>query len=124
MSSADSGSPQTPPTRSYSRYAAYRDLAIAYEGYSEQIPVRAPDISASGMFINTARRFPEGAVIKVHFRLTRSSYEINARAEVRYCLPGVGIGVEFIEITEADRQAIVDEIQVDEPLPPVKPTNT
>ena len=118
MSSADAENPQSTPVRQYNRYAAYRDLAINYEGYSENIPVRAPDISASGMFINTGRRFPEGAVVKVHFRLTRSSHEVNARAEVRYCLPGVGIGVEFIEISEADRQAILEEIQVEESLAP------
>ena len=121
MSSGDPANPQSPPVRSHNRYAAYRDLAIAYEGYSEDIPVRAPDISATGMFINTARRFPEGSIVKVHFRLTRSSYEINARAEVRYCLPGVCIGVEFIDIADADRQAILDEIQVDEPLPQLPP---
>jgi hypothetical protein len=121
MSSGDTGSAPLPPVRQHNRYAAYRDLAIAYEGYSESIPVRAPDISASGMFINTGRRFPEGAVVKVRFRLTRSSYEVNARAEVRYCLPGVGIGVEFIEITDEDRSAILAEIQVDEPLPLVAP---
>ena len=124
MSSADAGNPQLPPVRQNNRYAAYRDLAIAYEGYSESIPVRAPDISASGMFINTSRRFPEGAVIKVHFRLTRSAHEVNARGEVRYCLPGVGIGVEFIEISDQDRQAILYEIQVDDPLPPVTATET
>lgn len=124
MSSGEKGSPQSPPVRSYNRYAAYRDLAIAYEGYSENIPVRAPDISASGMFINTGRRFPDGAIIKVHFRLTRSSYEINARAEVRYCLPGVGIGVEFIEISDESRQAILDEIQVGETLPSINPADT
>jgi c-di-GMP-binding flagellar brake protein YcgR len=124
MSSGEKGNLQSPPVRSYNRYAAYRDLAIAYEGYSEKIPVRAPDISASGMFINTGRRFPEGAIIKVRFRLTRSSYEINARAEVRYCLPGVGIGVEFIEISEADRRAILDEIQVEESLPPINQAGT
>ena len=118
MSSADAENPQSTPVRQYNRYAAYRDLAINYEGYSENIPVRAPDISASGMFINTGRRFPEGAVVKVHFRLTSSSHEVNARAEVRYCLPGVGIGVEFIEISEADRQAILEEIQVEESLAP------
>ena len=117
MSSDEKGNIQVPPVRANNRYAAYRDLAIAYEGYSENIPVRAPDISASGMFINTGRSFPEGAIIKVHFRLTRSSYEVNARAEVRYCLRGVGIGVEFIEISDVDRQAIRDEIQVEESIP-------
>jgi hypothetical protein len=36
---------------------------------------------------------------------------VNARAEVRYCLRGVGIGVEFIDIPPLDRQAIENEIK-------------
>lgn len=111
--------PENPtiPARASERYAAYRDLSIIYEGYSEQIPVRAPDVSATGMFINTAKTFPEGAILRVRFRLSRTMREINARAEVRYCLPGVGVGVEFMEISDEHRSAIQDELNIDGPLP-------
>lgn len=108
------------PARGAERYAAYRDLAISYEGFSEQIPVRAPDISETGMFINTAKTFPEGAVIKVRFRLTRTLYEVEVRAEVRYNLPGVGIGVEFVDISPETREAIRFELDQDRPLSPLK----
>src|SRR5690348_1037969 len=30
------------------RYSAYHDLAIIYEGHSEEVPVRVPDISTKG----------------------------------------------------------------------------
>jgi hypothetical protein len=63
------------------------------------------------MFIQTGRHFPEGAVLKVRFRLVRSRYEVHARAEVRYCLPGVGIGVEFVDISAEDRLAIENELR-------------
>jgi len=107
------------PARISERFAAYRDLAISYEGFSEQIPVRAPDISETGMFINTGKVFPEGAVIKVRFRLTRTLYEVEARAEVRYNLPGVGIGVEFVDISPEARDAIRFELDQDRPLAPL-----
>lgn len=97
-------------TRQHLRYPPYRDLAIVYEGYNEKIPYRAPDLSARGMFINTARHFPEGAVLKLKFRLTRLDYEVSARGEVRYCLPGVGIGVEFVEISSESQSAIEEEL--------------
>ena len=93
-------------------YAHFRELSIAYEGYSEEVPLRPPDLSARGMFIQTARHFPEGAVLKVRFRLARSGYEVSARAEVRYCLAGVGIGVEFIDIPDEARSAIEEELKV------------
>jgi hypothetical protein len=92
-------------------YAHFRELTIAYEGYSEEIRLRPPDLSVRGMFIQTARHFPEGAVLKVRFRLARSTYEVSVRAEVRYCLAGVGVGVEFIEISPEARQAIEEELR-------------
>ena len=81
-----------------------------YEGYSETIATRPPDISTRGMFINTNRTFPEGAVLNVQFCLAYSGVEIRSRAEVRYCLEGVGVGVEFVEISTEAVAAIEKEI--------------
>jgi hypothetical protein len=99
--------------RAGKRYTTYRDLAILYEGRSEPIPARAPDLSPEGMFINTPLHFPEGAVLKVSFRLTGSNRLINVRAEVRYCLPGVGIGLEFVDMSPESRRAIREELHDD-----------
>ena len=92
------------------RYAQFTELSLTYEGRTEEISSRPPDISLHGMFINTARRFPEGAVMKLRFRLSRSGVEVHARGEVRYCLPGVGIGVEFIGLEPEYVKAIEEEI--------------
>jgi len=98
--------------RQNKRYAShYRELFIAYEGRTEEISIRPPDLSVQGMFIQTMRSFPEGAVLKIRFRLVRSLYEVTARGEVRYCLPGVGIGIEFVEISAEARRAIQEELQ-------------
>lgn len=103
-------------TRSHRRYYTHvHDLSITYEGYSEDIPLRPPDLSVRGMFINAASHFPEGTVLKVRFCLTRLRYEVNARAEVRYCLPGVGIGVEFVDISPEAQRAIEEEIRDTDP---------
>jgi len=107
------------PTRNHERYANYRDLSVVYEGFTEKIPVRVPDISPNGMFINTASQFPEGAVLNITFRLTRSNFEVQARAEVRYNLDGVGIGIEFIEITPEAQRAIREELRIAHLLPRV-----
>jgi hypothetical protein len=108
-------------SRQEARYNAYvRSLSVTYEGSVEDITLRAPDISPKGMFINTPNHLPEGAVLKVSFQLPRSNFEVLARCEVRYCLPGVGIGVEFIEISPEAQRAIEDEIQTNELS--VKPT--
>lgn len=93
------------------RISAIRDLSVDYEGYSESIITRPPDISTRGMFINTNRVFPEGAVLNVQFSLAVSGVEIRSRAEVRYCLAGVGVGVEFVEISPESVDAIQKEIE-------------
>jgi len=95
--------------------AHYRVLSITYEGKSEAISIRPPDLSVRGMFIQTSRYFPEGAILKIRFKLARSLCEITLRGEVRYCLPDAGIGVEFVEISEEARKAIQEELQGVEP---------
>jgi|SRR5579871_4822791 len=97
------------PTRAARRFSSMRDLYVTYEGHSENIATHPPDLSTRGMFINTNRIFPEGAVLNVRFRLANSGTEIESRAEVRYCLPGVGLGVEFIDISASAARAIAEE---------------
>ena len=98
-------------TREWSRYSGLRDLSLTYEGESEAIAVHPPEISPKGMFINTPVHFPDGSVLKVSFRLAGSNHRIATRCEVRYCMPGVGVGVEFIGISPRDQKAILEEIQ-------------
>ena len=96
--------------RRYERRSHFTDLSMIHEGFEEDICVRPPDLSPLGMFINTGNFYPEGAILKLRFRLTRSGVLIETRGEVRYCLKGVGVGVEFIDLPAESVQAIEDEI--------------
>ncbi len=98
------------PLRVAQRFAHLKELSVTYEGSSEDIQLRPPDISVDGMFINISRQFPEGAVLALRFQLARTGRQVQARSEVRYCLPGVGIGVEFIGLSAEARQAIEEEL--------------
>jgi hypothetical protein len=93
------------------RYSNLRDLAVTYEGENQDIVTHPPDISTRGMFINTSRTFPEGAILNVRFSLAHSGELVQARCEVRYCLPGVGVGVEFVDISPEAVHAIEREIK-------------
>ena len=97
----------SPPT---TRAQCVSEIRVIYEGIHENILVRPPNLSMGGMFISTNRRFPEGAVLNLRFRLTRTGKEVQTRAEVRHCQPGVGIGVEFIGISPAAQKQIADEM--------------
>jgi hypothetical protein len=97
--------------RREARLQQLSELHMGYEGGEREIPIRAPDISLHGMFVNTTTHFPEGAVVKLRFRLTRSNVEVQTRGEVRYCLPGIGIGVEFVGIGAKALHDIEQEIR-------------
>jgi hypothetical protein len=97
-------------SRCYDRFAQLQYLHVVYEGRTEVIPVRPPDISPMGMFINTPAKLPQGSVLKLHFRLARTGFDVSTRAEVRFCLPGVGIGVEFMGLTNGQVRALEKEL--------------
>jgi hypothetical protein len=100
-------------TRRDVRHPQLSELSMIYEGFEEDICVRPPDLSPHGMFINTRNEYPQGAVLKLRFRLARTGVVIETRCEVRYCLRGVGVGVEFVAIRPETVKAIEDEIGVE-----------
>ncbi len=93
------------------RVQGLRQITISYEGRDEEIRVKPPDLSIHGMFIGTSTSFPEGSVLNLRFQLAHSGVEVETRGEVRYCLPGVGVGVEFIEVSHEAEQEIAWEIE-------------
>jgi hypothetical protein len=94
------------------RHPKLSELSMIYEGFEEDICVRPPDLSPHGMFINTGTEYPQGAILKLRFRLSRSGVLVQTRCEVRYCLKGVGVGVEFVGISPESVRAIEDEIGI------------
>ena len=90
----------------------YRDLKIVFDGMADAACERSPDLSTSGMFINTPRAYPPGAQIRLRFDLLRTGYIVRAQGEVRYCLPGIGIGVLFVNLPEPARIAIERELEI------------
>jgi hypothetical protein len=98
------------PARRDPRHPQLSELSMIYEGFEEDISVRPPDLSPHGMFINTRTDYPQGAILKLRFRLARSRVLVETRCEVRYCLRGVGVGVEFVAIAPEAVRAIEEEI--------------
>ena len=94
------------------RLQQLRELHVTYEGRESEVPIRPPDLSLHGMFLNTSTHFPEGAVVHLRFRLTQSNLEVQTRCEVRYCLPGIGIGVEFVGLGDDAVRAIEKELKI------------
>ena len=102
---------QSIPARREPRIQHLSDLHLCYEGGGSDIYIRVPDLSPNGMFVNTSTHFPEGAIVNLRFRLTHSNVEVQTRGEVRYCLAGTGIGVEFLGLDAKSKQAIEKELK-------------
>jgi hypothetical protein len=101
-----------PDSREVERFEIPSELSVVYEGASENIATRPTDLSTRGMFIHTSRTFPEGSVLRIHFRLRRIDYVMDVRAEVRHCVPHVGVGVEFLDLPPEARWAIEQELGI------------
>jgi len=86
-------------------------LSVVHEGASEETPAHPPNLSPQGMFINTAEPFSVGAMLQLNVRLVGSGCELNARGKVCHCMPGVGVGVEFVNLSPVARRAIEEEIK-------------
>jgi hypothetical protein len=99
------------PVREVKRFSYPSDLVVSCEGAPGNIPLSGPDLSVRGMFINTPAVLSEGTVLKVTFRLSRVNLKVTLRGEVRYRIPGVGVGVEFVEVPEETRYAIEQELE-------------
>jgi len=70
------------------------------------------DISTGGLFITTKAPLPMNSEVTVSFRLGPQVPAINCRGKVVNSLPGLGMGVHFVDLNEASRLAIqnfVDE---------------
>jgi hypothetical protein len=99
-----------PNPRSSPRVQSMGEIRISYEGQNEEIVVKPPNLSRRGMFINTSRSFPEGAVLNLRFTLVLTGAEVRTRCEVRNCQAGVGVGVEFIGLSSESMKMIEREI--------------
>lgn len=98
--------------RSGTRAHCVREIIVSREGDDELIRIKAPDLSITGMFITAAGTFPEGTVLNLRFRLAVTGIEVRTRCEVRYCHPGIGIGVEFIDLSPEATGAIERELSL------------
>ena len=98
--------------RECGRFSYLQDLTINLEGTNQQIKPRTLDISPLGMFINTEYLVPEGSILDIRFSLPITRHKISTRAEVRYSLPSIGIGIRFINLSSEDQDAINREMIV------------
>ncbi len=68
------------------------------------------DISSSGIYLYEERPFQRGQSIELKLRLANGR-EFRVRGMVRRVDPGVGMGIEFINLTAHDRKMLRDFVE-------------
>jgi hypothetical protein len=66
--------------------------------------VRIADLSVDGAFVDARTVLPAGTIARLHFVI--DSTEMSVLVEVRYSMPGFGMGVRFIEVDDATRRML------------------
>lgn len=64
------------------------------------------DVSTGGMFVETSMPCEVGTRVEVRFHLNDGGPIIVTSAETKYIVPKLGMGVEFINLSPADRERI------------------
>jgi hypothetical protein len=68
---------------------------------------RSADLSAGGMFLETIAAFPRDTVLKLKFKLGENeSAPVVVQGRVLYVANGIGVGIEFIDLSPDDRARI------------------
>ncbi len=55
------------------------------------------DVSAGGIFLNTPSPLASGSDVELSFRLSPDGPDIACSGRVVYALPGVGMGIQFLD---------------------------
>jgi hypothetical protein len=92
--------------RSSSRIRIPDDVYVCWgsAGYDDTSQVR--DLGPRGLFVLTRMTKPVGAHANLHFLVEEG--QIKAEAVVRHVKHGQGLGLEFTEVCEEDRQRLAD----------------
>jgi Tfp pilus assembly protein PilZ len=69
------------------------------------------DLSERGMFVATAEPYAMGSILELRFKLFDDEHEIRAQGRVIYVLEGLGMGLQFVEISHQDRERIHQFLQ-------------
>ena len=86
-----------------------------------KIAGRAENMSSSGLLIRAATAFGEDAEITVSFTLPNASSEMQCRARVAHVVPGVFMGVEFLDLSQ-ESLALIEQYVASNPALQAKRT--
>jgi hypothetical protein len=88
------------------RVAYSEEVWIGQDGIFSRTGGHICNISTSGAFIETTQSFSAGSVVHLRFSLGQSKELVDCAAIVRNVRMGVGLGVEFLDLSSGSRGRI------------------
>jgi Tfp pilus assembly protein PilZ len=67
------------------------------------------DISEGGLYISAIQQFGENSVIDV--TIPFKGDKLTVKAQVKYCQPGIGMGIELIDLNDEQKLKIKEIIE-------------
>lgn len=101
----NSQSTSEPERRRYPRILT--DIEVEFDCMGIKTQEKAIVLSGGGMFVVTERAELVESDVSLKFRPSPTSPVISARGKVCYVVPRVGMGIEFSDVREEDRQHIL-----------------
>jgi PilZ domain len=90
-----------PSRRLTSRVEASADVWVYWQCNGREDVSRVRDMSLGGLFLETDKPRAPGILAKLHFLVQEG--QIRADTVVRHALPGTGVGLKFLAVSEQDR---------------------
>jgi hypothetical protein len=92
--------------RKYPRVALRTEVWLGQDGIFTKTDRMIRNLSEGGAFIETTEGFQVDSVLSLRFILPSSRDLISCAASVRHLGGGAGLGVQFLDISEADRRLV------------------
>ena len=94
--------------RKEDRYTFLKEVQLEFA--SGKRSARISDISLGGCYVDTIAQIPVGEVLTLHLVGT-SGLPMEFKGRVAYVLEGMGFGVEFTELSDAQRDFLTQVVQ-------------
>ena len=95
--------------RRYPRVVPPRNVVVAWQSGTRRAVSYLGNIALGGLFVITRQPVPIRSTVKVLMDLPFG--EVRARAVVRRVMPALGMGIEFISMTQEDRARLTKALQ-------------
>lgn len=111
LPAAETG-PEPRARRAERRHQRRFDASLPVEvRYQQAAPMRAEisDISLSGCYVNTLFPVPQDSIVSIVFWL--GDDKLTAKGKVRTSILGVGCGIEFVDLSAANRERLTEYLR-------------